>query len=108
MSPTMPAPTAPQTRPPHESRGHRLWFAESAPTTSCSSPASRIGTSFHLYYDLCVVLPQDALGGGSTSWSTCRCPLRALMRLSATRAPSPAVMITWTLTPAAAPAAHTS
>jgi hypothetical protein len=39
--PTMPAPTARQTHPTHEPRGHRLWFANSAHTTSCTSGASR-------------------------------------------------------------------
>jgi hypothetical protein len=46
MSPTMPAPATRQTRPPQEPRGHRLWFANSTDTTSCSSRASRVATSF--------------------------------------------------------------
>jgi hypothetical protein len=46
MSTTMPAPTARQTHPTHEPRGHRLWFANSAHTTSCTSRALRKPTSF--------------------------------------------------------------
>src|SRR5690606_3653075 len=43
---------------------------------------------------------------GRTSWSTWRSPRTSLMTLIATRAPSPAVMIVWTLTPATVPAAQ--
>src|SRR5690606_15816541 len=43
---------------------------------------------------------------GRTAWSAWRPPRTSLMTLIATRAPPPAVMIVWTLTPATVPAAQ--